>query len=111
MALPADEGIDAERNFDQILSLMSPGGAGPDEIFAATLARPRWQERAACRGSLEATFFPSRGVSGATPAMALCAVCTVRRDCLEFALADSSLVGIWGGTTEKERSRIRRVPA
>ena len=39
---------------------------------------------------------------------ALCAECPVRQECLEAALADESLVGLWGGTTELERREIRR---
>ena len=92
MALPADD-IDAERNFDQILSLMCSGGAGPDEIFAATLARPQWQESAACRGS-KAEFFPSRGEQDMTAAMALCLACTVR----------GGLSGLRPGRSEPGRS-------
>jgi len=39
---------------------------------------------------------------------ALCGDCPVRQECLEAALADESLVGLWGGTTELERREIRR---
>ena len=38
----------------------------------------------------------------------LCAVCPVHRECLDAALADDSLVGLWGGTDEKERKAVRR---
>ena len=34
-------------------------------------------------------------------ALALCAVCTVRQPCLEDALADDELIGIWGGTSTR----------
>jgi WhiB family transcriptional regulator, redox-sensing transcriptional regulator len=39
---------------------------------------------------------------------ALCEGCPVRQECLETALADDSLVGLWGGTTDAERREIRR---
>ena len=32
----------------------------------------------------------------------------VCEECLEAALADNSLVGLWGGTDEKERREVRR---
>ena len=32
----------------------------------------------------------------------------VRAGCLEYALADISLEGVWGGTSMAERRRIRR---
>jgi WhiB family redox-sensing transcriptional regulator len=38
----------------------------------------------------------------------LCATCPVRVECLEYALADESLTGLWGGTTDTERRMIRR---
>lgn len=34
-------------------------------------------------------------------------VCMVREQCLEYALRTNEY-GVWGGTTEKERLRIRR---
>ena len=38
----------------------------------------------------------------------LCGDCPVRQDCLDAALADDSLVGLCGNTTEVERREIRR---
>jgi WhiB family transcriptional regulator, redox-sensing transcriptional regulator len=55
-------------------------------------------------------LFPWRGDrrSGAG-ARAICAGCDVREECLEFALGDTDAYhhGIWGGTTHRERQRIR----
>jgi hypothetical protein len=39
---------------------------------------------------------------------AICEVCPVRQECLEAALADPVLVGLWGGTTDAERRELRR---
>jgi WhiB family redox-sensing transcriptional regulator len=71
------------------------------------LGRPEWQRRAACRG--EGTELYVRGRDGGTYAKALelCTACVVRRECLEMALADDELVGLWGGTTGSERRRMR----
>jgi WhiB family redox-sensing transcriptional regulator len=33
----------------------------------------------------------------------ICAVCEVRRECLDYALAAREVYGIWGGLTEIER--------
>lgn len=41
-------------------------------------------------------------------AKAICERCPVRPECLEHAMADSTLQGIWGGLTEKERRELRR---
>jgi WhiB family redox-sensing transcriptional regulator len=71
------------------------------------LGRPEWQRRAACRGEGTEGFVLARGAGGYTKAKELCAVCVVRQDCLEMALADDELVGRWGGTTGSERRRMR----
>jgi WhiB family redox-sensing transcriptional regulator len=41
-------------------------------------------------------------------AKALCAVCPVSADCLTYALPEARLMGVWGGTSERERRRIRK---
>ena len=39
----------------------------------------------------------------------LCFTCEFRKPCLEYALSfPSSMEGIWGGTTAKERKKIRQ---
>ena len=51
---------------------------------------------------------PSRGRTDYEAVRALCAACPVRQECLEVALADSDLLGLWGGTTDAERRELRR---
>jgi len=41
-------------------------------------------------------------------ALRTCAACPVRRQCLEFAMDNDVLFGIFGGTTAVERSQLRR---
>ena len=60
----------------------------------------------ACRDSDSVRFFPARGAN-AELAKAACARCSVRPECLAHALADPDLVGVWGGTSPKERQRMR----
>ena len=38
----------------------------------------------------------------------VCEDCEVRAECLRFALETRQEFGIWGGTDEKERARLRR---
>lgn len=64
-----------------------------------------WRQHAACRGEEQEIFYPERGESTA-PAKAVCATCTVRADCLEFGLRHEKR-GVWGGTSEWERRRMR----
>jgi WhiB family redox-sensing transcriptional regulator len=39
----------------------------------------------------------------------ICGACTVNEECLEFALATNQEAGIWGGATEEERRKLRKV--
>jgi WhiB family redox-sensing transcriptional regulator len=86
--------------------LMTPGG--PDlPTIDDFLRRPAWMARAACRGTGTDAYFPTVGATVA-PARAVCAGCPVREPCLAYALADPELAGVWGGTSARERDRIRR---
>lgn len=67
-----------------------------------------WIAKANCRGIDPELFFPERGES-LRPAQEVCAGCVVRDECLEYAIAYGEHHGIWGGTSERERRRLRRV--
>ncbi len=66
-----------------------------------------WQDLANCRGANADLFFPERGASTRT-AKGICRQCTVREECLEFAIVNGEKFGIWGGLSERERRKIRR---
>lgn len=66
-----------------------------------------WMLDAKCRGAAPASFFPSDGL-GVEAAQRVCAGCTVRADCLEYALVNRIEHGVWGGASERERRRILR---
>lgn len=51
-------------------------------------------------------FFPDKG-GAPSPAKDICAACPVITQCRDYALADPSLWGVWGGTTTVDRQRIR----
>jgi WhiB family redox-sensing transcriptional regulator len=67
-----------------------------------------WAVLANCRGRSDVDFFPESkaGRHAGDRAKDLCAVCFVRAQCLDEALQRDE-PGIWGGTTEKERRRIK----
>jgi WhiB family redox-sensing transcriptional regulator len=77
-------------------------------IFYVILNRPEWHLEAACRGADTALFLSGRGRNASTAAIAVCATCVVRDECLDYAMSDIEIVGVWGGTTTEERRRIRR---
>lgn len=68
----------------------------------------RWMQHAACLHADVDLFFPTKGGSP-DAAKRVCARCPVRLQCINYALADESLVGVWGGLTDRERREIRRL--
>lgn len=66
-----------------------------------------WRGQAACRNLDTEIFFPD-SEADAGPALSVCAACPVRAECLDWAIATRQHDGVWGGTTESERKRIRR---
>lgn len=68
-----------------------------------------WESRAACRWADDEmhSWFFSDAQKDVERAKAVCGRCPVLEQCLERALPQASLVGIWGGTTTDER-RARR---
>ena len=68
-----------------------------DAVLYARIDGPlAWQQHALC-----AQTDPE--------AKAVCQACQVREDCLEYALANDERFGIWGGMSERERRRLRRM--
>jgi WhiB family transcriptional regulator, redox-sensing transcriptional regulator len=71
-----------------------------------------WRHQAACRDTAPEMFFPvgSTGpaLSQIEMAKAICRSCEVLSPCLEFALATNQEAGVWGGTSEDERRRLRK---
>jgi len=66
-----------------------------------------WAQRAACLESFLDCFFPYKGGSSAH-ARKICARCPVWLDCLTYAtFINWAYEGIWGGTTPRERQRLR----
>ena len=71
-----------------------------------------WRAEALCRDTDPSLFFPV-GTTGLAldqidHAKQTCGECTVRQDCLDFALDTNQDSGVWGGLTEEERRVIRR---
>lgn len=71
---------------------------------------PEWMLDGACRGIDPNLFNHERGDNAAIrQAKAVCAGCPVRSDCLYYALSLGVrlLPGVWGGTSERERRKMR----
>jgi len=72
----------------------------------------RWRPQAACRDTDPDLFFPvgttGPAIAQIEAAKAVCNACPAKNPCLEFALATNQDSGIWGGTSEEERRKLRR---
>jgi WhiB family redox-sensing transcriptional regulator len=66
-----------------------------------------WSTYALCAETDGDEFFPNQGESNAH-AKAVCAKCEVKPECLEYALANHPLPGVWGGTSDHERRKMMR---
>jgi WhiB family transcriptional regulator, redox-sensing transcriptional regulator len=84
---------------------------GPVEVSAQRVEE--WQDKAACRGPQATVFFPPSHFERKdekevreTRAKAICATCSVRKPCLEFAIRIREPHGIWGGLNEVERKQV-----
>jgi len=66
-----------------------------------------WRQHASCRGIDPEIFYPATDEE-AEVAKSVCAQCSVRQGCLEYALAARERDGVWGGATERERRRLLR---
>ena len=72
----------------------------------------KWMEQAECLDAPAHIFFfedePAFSRVQVRRARALCDVCPVKVRCLEMALANREMFGVWGGTTPLERRQILR---
>lgn len=68
---------------------------------------PAWLTWAACKGKDPAVFFPEVGQS-VVPAVAICETCPVQNQCLDWALRNHEVYGVWGGTSQRQRARIKK---
>ena len=77
-----------------------------------SLANDDWRTVAACQDTDPDLFFPV-GTTGPAieqidNAKAVCMSCDAKEPCLEFALVTNQDSGVWGGTSEEERRKLRR---
>jgi WhiB family transcriptional regulator, redox-sensing transcriptional regulator len=78
----------------------------------ATGYEMNWRSAGACLSADPDLFFPISSAGPAetqiTRAKLICAECGVRQKCLDFAMSNAQVYGIWGGTTPEDRQRERR---
>jgi WhiB family redox-sensing transcriptional regulator len=87
-------------------ALMVPENFDFPGTIEEVMNRPAWHRWAACSGQGTGSFIVGLG-GNYNRARELCAACSVQTECLTAALADPELLGMWGGTTERERVQMR----
>ena len=77
-----------------------------------TMENEDWRVDAACRDTDPDLFFPvgttGPAIEQIASAKAVCGECDAQAECLEFALATNQDSGVWGGTSEEERRKLRK---
>jgi WhiB family redox-sensing transcriptional regulator len=82
---------------------------GPGRV--ALGAVESWSDLSACRGMDPEIFFPAKGkdiVIRKKLPLAICRICPVNAECRDYAVSRYEKVGIWAGTTEHERRKLKR---
>jgi WhiB family redox-sensing transcriptional regulator len=83
---------------------VNPHKSWSEDVNVFENRRPRWQDSSNCKDVGTDIFFHERYSHAVKEAKALCEVCKVKEECLEFAI-EMDAVGIWGGMTTVERRR------
>lgn len=69
-----------------------------------------WVNQSLCSKTKHVDFFPNnRDTEAVTKAKRVCSRCSVKDPCLDYAIDNTIIHGIWGGFTEDERRRIRPI--
>lgn len=77
-------------------------------MLEATLAG-EWLKQGLCVGMDAEQWIAPGDLPTTKKLKAVCAECPVREQCLEYALdlPERETMGVWGGTSERERRKIR----
>ena len=105
-------------SLDTAAELPDPPDADPVAPRSVRYAPAPWQRRSLCRRlPLDLTdplFFgtekrqaPEDLIVAVETARRVCNVCPVQRECLTHALAFDMRYGVWGGTSGKQREKMR----
>ena len=84
----------------------------PQAVETFSIEDDDWRDHAAFRDTNPDLFFQV-GTTGPAieqieQAKAVCRECPSQSACLEFALVTNQDSGVWGGTSEEERRKLRR---
>lgn len=114
--LPADEAALVPERTPAVDLLTVPAADGPvtwtavAELYSVEEHEGElaWQTDALCAQTDPEAFFPEKGGS-TRDAKRVCEACPVQAECLDYAMSKDEKFGIWGGLSERERRRLRRL--
>lgn len=92
------------RKASSATTLGNPEGQG--DVGLMHEAALMWMSFGLCRGYDPEFFFP-HDAHGTALAQRVCDECPVKEPCLAYALRNNLDHGVWGGTSERERKRLR----
>lgn len=69
------------------------------------MTEENWRYFAACIDRTEKLFPDSNDHVAITAAKIICNSCVVKDQCLEYAVTDKPIIGVWGGKTTNELTR------
>lgn len=81
------------------------------------ISKDAWRDEAACKGKFGQLFYPTysgerearhQKRAREQQAKRICSRCPVVKECLDWALRNRELTGVWGCTTEVERRALFR---
>lgn len=70
------------------------------------MSKYRWMDQALCR-EVDPDLFTSDNTHDSRHAKKICQQCIVRNECLSWAIANPEMQGVLGGTTHRERQKLR----
>lgn len=69
-----------------------------------------WFKQGNCFGKETEMFYPEVGdKQTAKKAVNICRSCSVKSECLSYALNNNEKFGVWGGYTTRARRKLRRM--
>lgn len=109
-SVTAEQHAITQRTIDDRTAL--PAGVRPVQVPVelADLLGPAagWRARANCSGLDPGLFYPEKSATAQlAAARAVCDGCVVRAQCLTWALEQPEEFGVWAGTSERQRRRMR----
>jgi len=81
-------------------------GSDPEIFFPNSTSEAR---EAAALTNFPYQYFPGKAIKPNQIAKDICMSCTHMAACRDFALDNSIRYGIWGGTTEMDRRRLKKL--